>query len=97
MVELNGKQYPLRFTVNAVCQMEKETGMPLGDVLRSDLSCVRALLYAGLYEQEGLSMKETGELLDKHLKNGGSLKRVADAIARDLDSAGFFHRQRKGV
>ena len=49
-VTLNGKDYPLRFSVNALCCLEEKTGKGLSDMQSGQLSCLRGLLWCGLRE-----------------------------------------------
>lgn len=91
-VTLNGRQLTLHFSVNAVCEMERTLKVSLYDLLKSDVSSVRALLWCGLMEAAApFTLKETGEMLDRHLKSGGSLLELSESLAGALEEAGFFH------
>ena len=88
---LNGREYALRFSVNALCCLEEKTGKSLSDLQGSQLSCLRGLLWCALLETEaGLTLEQAGQLLDDHLKNGGSLHAVSQALAGALEDACFF-------
>ena len=89
-IELAGKQYALRFTVNSVCCLEESRKTGLDALLQTSISCIRALLRCGLMEQEKMTEKEAGELLQKHLEQGGSLMEVGERLADALAAAGFF-------
>lgn len=90
---LGGREYALRYTVNAVCCLEEKNEKGLESLLRTQFSCLRALLWCGLMSgQPGMTMEDAGQLLQAHLDAGGSLSGVAAAIADALEDAGFFHQ-----
>lgn len=93
ILTLNGKDYPLRFSVNALCCLEEKTGRSLDSLQGSQMSCLRGLLWCGLLEtRPQTTLEEAGELLDAHLRSGGDLKTVSDALAAALEDACFFPR-----
>ncbi len=90
-ITLNGREYPLRFSVNALCCLEEKTGRGLSSLQSDRLSCIRALLWCGLMESEkGLTLEGAGELLDAHLRAGGSLSQVSAILSEALSDACFF-------
>lgn len=90
-ITLNGREYGLRFTVNAVCRLEEATDRGLDALMRTQLSCLRGLLWCGLVESEpGMTLAAAGNLLQAHLAAGGDLRKVADQLASALEDAGFF-------
>lgn len=98
ILTLNGKDYPLRFSVNALCALEEKTGRSLDALQGSQMSCVRGLLWCGLRETlPHVSLEEAGELIDGHLRAGGTLKSVSDALAAALEDACFFPRPGKSA
>ena len=87
---LNGRDYALRYSVNAVCCLEDKLGS-LAELMRNQLSCLRGLLWCGLMETEKrITLEDAGALLQAHLDGGGSLKQVSGQIAAALEKAGFF-------
>lgn len=87
---LNGREYALRYSVNAVCGLEDKLGS-LAELTRNPLSCLRGLLWCGLMETEkGITLEDAGALLQAHLDGGGSLKQVSGQMAAALEEAGFF-------
>ena len=87
---LNGREYALRYSVNAVCCLEDKLG-GLTALMRNEVSCLRGLLWCGLMETEkGLTLEGAGALLQAHLDGGGSLSQVSGQIAAALEEAGFF-------
>ena len=90
-VTLQGKEYPLRFSVNALCCLEEKTGLSLARLQERNLSCLRGLIWCGLLESgRPLTLEEAGNLLDGHLRDGGDLKSVAEALSAALEDACFF-------
>jgi len=91
VVELAGKSYALRFTVNALCCLEEKMGQGFSALLKTQLSSLRGLLWCGLLETEkGITLHRAGDLLQRHLAQGGDLKSVSAALAQALEQAGFF-------
>lgn len=87
---LDGREYALRYSVNAVCCLEDKLGS-LETLLKTRLSCLRGLLWCGLLETEkGMTLEGAGALLQRHLDAGGSLSQVSGQIAAALEEAGFF-------
>ena len=90
-ITLNGREYALRFSVNALCCLEEKTGLSLAQLQSAQFSCLRGLLWCGLMESEkGLTLQGAGDLLDAHLRAGGDLQAVSDALAHALEDACFF-------
>ena len=90
-LELDGRQLTLLFSVNAVCDMEKALGESLYDMLKNEVRSVRALLWCGLLQtKDSMTIEETGALLERYLKAGGSLIKLSESLAQALDDAGFF-------
>ena len=95
-VTLNGKEYPLHFTVNALCSLEEKTGLRLDRLRGSSIACLRGLLWCGLMtSQPGLTLRQAGDLLDAHLRGGGALASVSSALAAALEDACFFPKPGK--
>lgn len=93
-VTLCGRDYPLRFSVNALCCLEEKTGLSLAQLQSRHMSCLRALLWCGLLETpDKTTLEEAGELLDQHLKSGGGMESVASALAAALEDACFFPKR----
>ena len=90
-INLNGREYPLRFSVNALCCLEEKTGKSLSQLQSTELSCLRGLLWCGLMESKSPpTLEGAGELLDAHLRAGGSLSQVSAILSEALSDACFF-------
>ena len=75
-VTLCGKEYPLHFTVNALCCLEEKTGKGLSEMQSGQMSCLRGLLWCALSQQNP----------------GMTLEDAASALAAALEDACFFPR-----
>lgn len=90
-VTLNGREYPLRFTVNSLCCLEEKTGQSLTALQSSQFTCLRALLWCGLLSfAPDMTLEAAGDLMDAHLQAGGDLGAVSAQLAGALEDACFF-------
>lgn len=96
---MNGRRYPLRFTLNALCNLEGRMGMGLEQLLCTSLSALRGLLWCGMVEEQPeLTLEQAGWMLESHLKAGGSLEEIAFSLSAAMEEAGFFQLgERKAV
>ena len=91
MIELGGRNYLLRYTVNSMCALETRVGGPLEEVLKYDFAAVRLLLWGGLIEGcPELTLRGAGELIEAHMRAGGTLDALVEQCAEALREAGFF-------
>ncbi len=91
ILTLNGRDYPLRFSINALCCLEEKTGLNLSRLQSAQFSCLRGLIWCGLMESEkGLTLEAAGDLLEAHLRSGGEIQAVSDTLAQALGDACFF-------
>lgn len=66
-----GKSYTLRFSVNAICELEKQAKMTfpeiatqMADPMRVSMTLVRHLLHAGLSDHHpDITLRQAGELV----------------------------------
>ncbi len=94
VLTLNGRDYPLRFSINALCCLEEKTGMSLARLQSAQFTCLRGLIWCGLMEAEkGMTLEAAGDLLDAHIRSGGELQAVSDALAAALEDACFFPKR----
>ena len=90
MIEINNREYELKFPVNTLCMMA-EDGI---DVLNMEnmainLATLRDLFYYGLkHENKKITKNQAGELMDAYLDDGhviGDLIRVViESLAKSL-------------
>lgn len=91
-VTLNGREYTLRYSVNALCLLEDRAGGSLETLLSKGMSGLRGLLWCGLLEEnKGITLETAGELMQSHLASGGSIRDISVQVALALENAGFFH------
>ena len=91
MIELAGKNYALRYTVNSMCAVEERAGRPLDALMRFEYSAVRLLLWGGLIEgRPELTPTDAGELMTAYIHGGGTLEAIAAACEEALKEAGFL-------
>ena len=90
-MEIGGRALVLRYTVNSMCVVEELAGGSLAEAFEADFTAVRLRLWGALIDrQQGLTLREAGELLDAHLRGGGTLGEIVDACAEAMRRAGFF-------
>jgi len=96
-VVIAGEPKLLRFDMNAVTYLEGELGKTLGQFL-GDLSSgvdlgirgARAMLYAGLrWQERTMSPDKAGDLIEKHLSQGGDLGEVLSVCGQALGENTF--------
>lgn len=91
MLELGGRGYLLRYTVNSMCAVEARVGGPLEDILKYDFAAVRLLLWGGLIEGcPELTLKGAGDLMEAHMRAGGTMDELVEQCAAAMREAGFF-------
>jgi hypothetical protein len=82
-VELGGKVRNLRYTMNALAEIEDQLGVPLAEMenVKMTMKNIRVILWAGLiHEDKELTQEDVGELVD--LNNIQTVQeKVAEAFA----------------
>ena len=92
-VEIAGKAYRLRYSVNALCAMEERAGGSLDGLMERQFSATRLLLWGGLMEaQPEITLGDAGEIIGCHMQNGGRLEEIVEICAEGLEEAGFFQK-----
>jgi len=76
---------------NAVCFFE-DNGLEFNDVRKKGNSFMRA--YFALCA--GISIDDAGDLIQQHIINGGDVKGLVDAFAKEIDKSDFFQALIKG-
>ena len=89
--EVGGRQYRLRFTANAVCEVESMAGCGLSRLMeKGEVLGVRLLLWAGLLHEGGITLEQAGAIMDECIEQSGSLKELCDTVKEALEGAGFI-------
>jgi len=86
-VETNGASYTLRFSTNAICELEDHMGEPinviaarLGNAEQVGLKMARALFWAALRDNHReVTLPQAGELIDA-LGAGAAMEKVGEAF-----------------
>ena len=91
VIWLAGLPLKLNYSVNSLCAMEMQAGMPLDELMKHQFNAIRLLLWAGLYpEYPGLTVWDAGELIGEHLQRGGTLEEVVTFCADALRASGLL-------
>jgi hypothetical protein len=84
----------LRFNFNAMCRVEKATGLTFTQVINPKefgMSTLRLLLWAGLiWEDKHLTIEDTGELIDAYIENGGRIEDVGGYLTDAMAEGGWL-------
>ena len=96
-LEIGGKSYELKFTVNSMAELEDMTGQELGSLLSGgQFKMLRYLMWAGLIDKNPeLTVKGAGELVEEYLQSGGALDVLGEVLTKAIESAGFFKQAAK--
>lgn len=93
-IEIGGRALRLRYTVGALCAMEERAGGSLDAVMERQFTAARLLLWGGLIEcQPEMTLQAAGDLIDRHIADGGTLDEIVNECADALDYAGFFRHE----
>jgi hypothetical protein len=88
IIEIAGKEYELKFTINVLCEMS-----PKYDVLNGlnhvDMITIRDLFYYALKGgNKKITQAQAGDLMDSYIQEGGTfdglIEIVMDELARSL-------------
>lgn len=104
-VEANGKTYTLRFSIDAMCQMEEATGkgviaitQEFADPAKIRMATARAALWAALHEQHPeLTLMQVGELIPEFGGLQVVLQKISEAILLAFPKAEGNARPLKAV
>lgn len=89
-IRIDGREYPLHFTVNHICAMEETVGTGLAGLMQGGILGIRALFWCGLMDEK-ITLEEAGGLMQRYLETGGTVGALSAALARAMEDAGFFH------
>lgn len=89
MIEINGKEYELKYPVNTLCMMAEDgiDVMNIGDIT-INISVIRDLFYYGLkHDNKKITKNQAGEVMDDYLEDGSMrdlIELVMGALAKSL-------------
>ncbi len=98
IIELNGKEYEVKFTINTLVRMESDgiDVMHIENLINNiNFSLIRKLFYYGLMNSVGKSMTENkaGDMMDEYLINNDYrelmtvlFSELARALGHDVDA-----------
>ena len=90
-VEIAGRALRMIYTVNALCDVEARSGGSLDALMERQFSAARLLLWGALTQrQPEMTLEAAGELIDEHIRGGGTLEEIVQLCAEALEEAGFF-------
>ena len=96
-IELGGKSRRLRYDFNAIADIEQKAGLGIGalfDENRAGLNSLRLLIWGGLkWQERGLTVERTGQLVGDYLKDGGSLEELMGKVTDALRQSGVIGLQ----
>lgn len=91
LLTINGKSYKAaEFDVNFICEME-DNGIQLDEIDKKMFKTIR--MYAAL--SMGVDVVTAGKELSEHMKNGGSLEEVSNAMSQMMEESDFFRTESK--
>lgn len=87
-IELDGKEYLIKFDYNGVCDLEALFGKGIASILTEEqvgFNLVRAFYWAGLkWKMHGLTIDNVGRMLGKEIQQNG--KNITDLMAPVMDA-----------
>lgn len=95
VVELNGKEYKLKFDYNATCDLEDIFGKGVAVILSEEqigFRMVRAFYWAGLkWKDKGITLDRVGNMLGKEIQeNGKSIMDLMPPVMNALKKSGLL-------
>lgn len=92
--ELERKIYHVEFEFNAVCDLEEQAGLGLGEMLaarKMSHQGIRALIFYGLKDRyRGTTIKLAGQIMNAWVKSGKKLDELSDVLLLALEDAGII-------
>lgn len=90
-IDIGDKSYRLRYSLNAMCEMERAAGCPLEQMVEKQFSAARLLLWGALIDlQPEISIAEAGRMMDAYMRAGGTIEDVINICYQAMEDAGFF-------
>ena len=98
VIEVNGKEYEIKFTINTLVRMEEDgiDVMHMENLMNNmNFALIRKLFYYGLINSAGksLTMNKAGDMMDEYLENHNYrdlmtalLSELARALGYDVDA-----------
>lgn len=92
------KERRLRYSINALADLEQITGQPIGALAFSGnvgINTLRAFLWAGLrHETRNLSVTDAGVLLQNFIDDGHTFEELSAKILEALQASGLIANEK---
>ena len=93
-IEINGQIKKLKFTYNAVADVEEKVGLGISALFTGEkvgFNTMRHLLWGGLkWQDRTITVPGAGAMIEKYIENGGRLDDLMLKIFEALDKSGVF-------
>ena len=90
-IEIGGRAFRLRYSVNALCAMEEKAGGTLENMMDRQFTATRLLLWGALMEDHPeMTVEAAGELMGSYIAGGGTMEEMVNLCAGAMEEAGFF-------
>lgn len=86
MLEINGKEYELKFTINMLCEMT-EQGIDVMNIssIRINMLTIRDLFYYGLKgADKKITKNQAGVLMDMFIEEGHTFDEIIEMVMEAL-------------
>ena len=94
---IGAKIYDFEYRLNSICELERETGGTIGEVLSMpQFSMLRWMLWAGLLKHHAMTLDAAGELAEQYLAEHG-VEGLLKAVTEAISAAGFMMAQSKAT
>lgn len=93
--EAKDKIYDLKYTVNAVADLEEIAGKHLSQIMSAgEFSALRSLFWAGLITTNpGMTFNGAGEVIEAYLNEGHTFEDLMKIVNESIQQAGFLQAQ----
>jgi hypothetical protein len=93
LLTLNGRSYKAaEFDINLICDFEDQ-GIKLEDISDKMFNVIRLYVAASM----NVDVKTAGVAISEHMKNGGTLEEISEAMSAMMDESGSFRSKQKNA
>lgn len=98
-ITIKGKEYKVKFTFNALADMEAKAGKGIAEILKEDaigFTTIRLLLWSCLKKELGnITLEEAGELAQDLVDDGKTFGDLAEIFIKALMESGLLGDAKK--
>lgn len=92
---ISEKVYDFEYRLNSMCELEREAGMSVGEVLgQAQYTMMRYMIWAGMLRNHPMTLIDAGELAEAFIAEVG-IAAATKAISDAVSEAGFMTAQGK--